>query len=179
LISQAIARRYAKALLALGQEDGNFSQYGKELTAFTKVMANNEVAEALTNPIYPEETRRKILKAILAKMGLSKIVENFLGLLMDKMRIGHIEAINQYFQRLVDEVNNVQRATILTAEPMGGDLEKEIRATLEKMTGKTIFLEVRTDPEIIGGIVAHVGDLTLDGSVKTQLHNLKEFLIKG
>jgi len=179
LISQAIARRYAKALLALGQEDGNLSRYGEELSAFTKVMADQEVAEALTNPIYPKEIRLKILKALLDKMGLSKIMVNFLGLLMDKMRIGHIQAINQHYQRLVDEANNVQRATVVTAEPLGGDLEKEVKAILEKMTGKTVFLEVKTDPEIIGGIVAHVGDLTLDGSVKTQLHNLKEFLIKG
>ena len=53
------------------------------------------------------------------------------------------------------------------------------RASLEAMTGKTILLEVEQDEGIIGGIIARVGDLTLDGSVKTQLQNLKESLIKG
>lgn len=179
MISQTLARRYAQALLALGQEDGNFAKYGEELAAFAAAAALPELAEALTNPIYPAETRRKVLDGVLAKMGPSNIVKNFLGLLQDKGRIGHVGAINSYYQRLVDEVNNVKRATITTAGPVADAVKSQVQATLEKMTGKTIILEAKEDPDIIGGIVAQVGDLTLDGSVKTQLQNLKESLVKG
>lgn len=179
MISQTIARRYAQALLALGQEDGNFQKYGKELALFAEAMAGPELMEALTNPIYPKGVRRGILDSVLAKMGLSKMVENFVGLLQDKARISHTTAINAYYQRLVDEVNNVQRATVTTATKVSDSVKKQVKATLEKMTGKTIILDIVQDPEIIGGVVAKVGDLTLDGSVKTQLRNLKESLVKG
>ena len=98
---------------------------------------------------------------------------------MDKDRISLIESINEYYLRLVDEINNIERATIVSAKALPESIQERVKASLEAMTGKTILLEVDQDEEIIGGIVARVGDLTLDGSVKTQLQNLKESLIKG
>jgi len=179
LTSQTIARRYAKALLALGQEDGNFETYGQELAAFVKVAAESRLIDALTNPLYPTEVRHKLLEAVLDKAGPSKMVRNFLGLLHDKGRIGQLAAISAHLQVLVDEVKNVKRATIVTAGPISEAVQQQVRTTLERLTGHTVFIESKVDPDIIGGIVAQVGDLTLDGSVKTQLKNLKESLIKG
>ena len=179
MISQTIARRYAQALLSLGQEDGNFAKYGEELAAFAEVMAIPEVTGALTNPLYPKDARRQVLDQILSKLKPSQIVKNFIVLLQDKGRINHAEATTTYYKRLVDEVNGVKRASITTATPVDEKVKKQIKATMEKMTGSTIILEVLEDPELIGGVVAKVGDLTLDGSVRTQLKNLKESLIKG
>ena len=179
MISQTIARRYAQALLAIGQEDGNYEKYGQEVAAFAQMMSEAGLAEALINPIYPAEIRRKILDQILAKSKFSAITLNFLGLLQDKGRISQVPAINAYYERLVDELNNVQRATVTTSAALSKSIQKEVKAALEKLTGKKIILEAKQDPEIIGGIVAQVGDLTLDGSIKTQLKNLKESLIKG
>ncbi|MFH1091391.1 MAG: ATP synthase F1 subunit delta [Pseudomonadota bacterium] len=179
MISQTLSRRYAQALMGIGQEDGNYSQYGEELAAFVKLFEKTELAQALSNPIYPADSRRNVLEAVTARMDFSRIVQNFLGLLQDKGRISHVQGVNEHYQRLVDEVNNIQRATVTAAGPISQALQSQIKATLEKMTGKTIFLEIVQDPEIIGGAVAKVGDLTLDGSLKTQLMNLKELLIKG
>ena len=179
MISQTIARRYAQALLALGREDGNYETYGREVSDFAQALETSDLAEALVNPIYPADSRRAVLDAVLAKMGPSKIVQNFLGLLQDKGRIGHARAIADYYQRLVDEVNNVKRATITTATPVGDDVKDQVLKALEKMTGTKVVLSAEQDEDIIGGIIAKVGDLTLDGSVRTQLRNLKESLIKG
>lgn len=179
MISQTVARRYAKALLAIGREDQNFERYGEELSGFARLMTRRDLAEALTNPLYPYDSRRQILDLILEKMSLSQMVQNLVGLLMDKGRINHVEAISSYYERLVDEVNNIERATIVMATSLPDAIHRQVKTILEEMTGKTILLEVEQDAEIIGGIVAHVGDLTLDGSVRTQLENLKESLIKG
>ncbi len=179
MISQTLARRYAQALLALGREDGQYAAYGLELAAFTQVMENLDLGGALSNPILPKNTRRLILDRILEKLKLSKMTANFLVLLQDKGRIGHIQAINRTYQHLVDEVGNIQRATVVTAQAVDAKAQADLKATLEKLTGKTIVLETQVDPAIIGGVVARVGDLTLDGSIKTQLKNLKESLIKG
>ena len=179
MISQTVARRYAHALLALGQEDGNFAKYGEELGAFAALMTESDLIEALGKPIYPADVRRSIMRAVLAKTDMSPMMKNFLGLLQDKGRIDHLPDINRKYQNMVDEANNVRRATIVTAGPVADSVKNQVKATLEKMTGQTIILEATEDPEIIGGVVAQVGDLTLDGSVKTQLRNLKESLIKG
>ncbi|MBW2090618.1 MAG: F0F1 ATP synthase subunit delta [Deltaproteobacteria bacterium] len=179
MITQIVAKRYAKALLAIGREDNNFEKYGEDLAVFAQLMARRDLAEALTNPIYPYANRKQILDAILEKISLSQAVINFLRLLMDKGRINLVESISDYYQRLVDEVNNIERATIVAATSLPESIHEQVKQILEEMTGKSILLEVEQDPEIIGGIVAQVGDLTLDGSVKTQLKNLKESLIKG
>ncbi|MEW6264444.1 MAG: ATP synthase F1 subunit delta [Thermodesulfobacteriota bacterium] len=179
MISQTIARRYAQALLALGQEDGQLTRYGEELAEFVKAAGQADLVVALTNPLYPREARRKLLDAILAKMKLSKIMENFLDLLQEKGRIGQVKAINDYYQRLVDEARNVKRAMIVTARPLSASAQARVKAAMEKMTGRTIILETKVDPDIIGGLVAQVGDLKMDGSVKTQLKNIRESLSKG
>lgn len=179
MISQTIARRYARALLALGREDGRFEEYGRELAAFAEVAAHKELAEALTKPVYPAASRRAVLDTLLGKMNLSQTMQNFLRLLLDKGRLGQLEGICAHYLQLVDEVNNVRRAKVTTAGPLAAEAQERVKAALEKMTGRTVILETEEDPGIIGGIVARVGDLTLDGSVKTQLRNLKESLIEG
>lgn len=179
MISQTIARRYAKALLAIGQEDQNFARYGEELAGFAKAQNTSGLAEALSNPIVPLENRTNILKAVQDKMQLSPMVKNVLSLMMEKGRINLVPSMNDYYQKLVDEVNNIARATIVTATAVDDDIKEQIQKTLEEMTSKKVIIEAVEDPEIIGGIVAKVGDLTLDGSVKMQLKNLKESLIKG
>ncbi|MEE9516494.1 MAG: F0F1 ATP synthase subunit delta [Candidatus Adiutricales bacterium] len=179
MTSQIIARRYAKALLAIGRDDGDYAEYGRELATFAEIMGMADLTPTLSNPIYPKANRRAILDSILDKVEPSIIVRNFLGLLMEKDRISLIDSINDYYLRLVDEINNIERATVISAKPLLETIQDRVKASLEAMTGKTILLEVEQDEEIIGGVIARVGDLTLDGSVKTQLQNLKESLIKG
>lgn len=179
MISQSIARRYAKALLAIGQEDGNYVRYGEELAGFAQVMGQAGLAETLANPLYPLDNRRQILRRILERLSPSKIVENFLLLIMDKGRMQLVGPVFDYYRKLVDQVNNIERATITSAAALPDVTQAQVRRSLEQLTGKTILLDAREDAEIIGGLIAQVGDLTLDGSVKTQLRNFKESLIKG
>ena len=79
----------------------------------------------------------------------------------------------------MDEVENVSRAKVKTAIFLDDATQDRLRQTMEKLTGSTVVMEVEEDPSIIGGIVARVGDLVLDGSVRTQINSLRESLIKG
>ena len=83
------------------------------------------------------------------------------------------------YQEMLDEVENVQRAKVKTAIFLDDDTQDRLRQTLEKLTGSTVVMEVEEDPSIIGGLMAKVGDLVLDGSVRTQINTLRESLIKG
>lgn len=179
MIDQTIARRYAKALLSIGSNDGNMAKYGEELTEFSQAMQTSGLESALTNPLYPQKNRLSILEAVLGKAGFSPITNNFIRLIMEKKRIALIGSINDFYHRLMDEINNIERATVTTASLISDGTKEQIKSILEKKTGKTIVLVTEQDTAIIGGIIAKVGDLTLDGSVKTQLMNLKESLVKG
>lgn len=178
--NMAIARRYAKALMLIGKEDGQAENYREELAGFSALMEKEQaLRQAITNPIYENESRRKVLSAIVEKLELSAVMKSFLLLLFEKGRFGFLGFINDYYQKLADDLKGVARASLVSATDISSETIEKIKASLSKMTGKDIILDVDQDAGLIGGIVTKIGDLVLDGSIKTQLLNMKESLKRG
>ena len=176
----AIARRYAKALLMIGKEDGQTETYREELNGIAELIQGEKALEqVLINPLYDAAGRRKVLEAIIEKMNLSKVMSSFLLLVFEKGRVGFIGSINEFYQKLADELKGVARASLVSATELSSEAVDKIRASLSKRTGKDIVLEIEQDPTLIGGIVTRIGDLVLDGSIKTQLLNMRESLKRG
>jgi F-type H+-transporting ATPase subunit delta len=166
--------------MGLGQEDGHFEQYGKDLQDFSGFCEDHdEVLGVVANQVFPVEDRRKILQALLEKSTYSDVVKNFLNLLLDKNRIGTIHQITDHYERLTDDISNIARAEIVTPRPLREDAQNKLEKVLGDLTSKTIKIEVQEDESLIGGIVVKIGDLVLDGSVKTQLEGLNESLKRG
>ena len=175
-----LSKRYARALFSLGQEDGSFMKYGQELKEFTDFYRmNKDFEQAIANPIFAAEDRKKVLKIVLERSGFSDLVKNFLNLLLDKNRIGAIEAITDYYLRLTDDASNIAHAEIITAKPLKGETLQRVVKSLEGLTSKEIKPDVSEDPDLIGGIVVKIGDLVLDGSLRAQLDGLKESFKRG
>ena len=176
----AVARRYAKALLLIGKEDGQTDSYRKELSGFADLMEREDALnQAITNPLYESSGRRNVLQAVIDQLDISKTMKSFLLLLFDKGRIGFIGSIDDFYQKLADELNGIARASLVSATALSEDTVEKIRTALSKKTNKEIILEVEQDPELIGGIVTQIGDLVWDGSIKTQLLNMRETLKRG
>ena len=176
----AIARRYAKALLLIGKEDGHTETYRKELAEVSILIEKEKSLEqAINNPLYNAEGRKKVLVSIIEKMGLSGVMKSFLTLLFDKGRFVYLSSINDFYQKLADELKGISRASLVSATELSSETVEKIRATLSEKTGKDIILDVEEDPDLIGGIVTRIGDLVLDGSIKTQLLNMRESLKRG
>lgn len=176
----AVARRYAKALLLIGKEDGQTDSYRKELSEFADLMEREDALnQAITNPLYESSGRRKVLQAVIDSLDISKTMKSFLLLLFDKGRIGFIDSIADFYQKLADEVKGIARASLVSATELSEDTVEKIRTVLSKKTKKEIILEVEQNPELIGGIVTQIGDLVWDGSIKTQLSNMRETLKRG
>jgi F-type H+-transporting ATPase subunit delta len=176
----AIARRYAKALLLIGKEDGQTDKYRDELDGFADLLARGkELDQAVTNPLYDSAGRRKVLQSVIHKLGLARVMQSFLLLLFDKGRLGFIGHINDFYQKMADELKGTARASLVSATDLSAETVDKIRSALSKRTGKDIILAVEQDPTLIGGIVTRIGDLVLDGSIKTQLMNMRESLKRG
>jgi F-type H+-transporting ATPase subunit delta len=180
LIDMTVARRYAKALLTMGKEDGKYKEYGEGLSGFAHLLEREpELRDALLNPIHSREDRRKLLLRMIDLLQLPLLVSNLLQLLLDKHRLNVVDGVAQAYQEMVDEVENVSRARVKAAIVLDDATQDRLRQVLSKLTGSTVVMEVEEDPNIIGGIVAKVGDLVLDGSVRSQINTLRESLIKG
>jgi len=174
-----LAKRYAKALFAIGKEDGKYEAYNEALQGVAGLVTDNpEVADALTNPLYPLDVREKVMAAMIQSMEVDQIMGNFLNLLVQKKRAEIIPEIAEAFQVMVDEDKNISHGTIISAVELDTELQEKVQKTLEKLTGKKVELTASVDPSILGGIIAKVGDLVMDGSIRTQLASLKDS-IKG
>lgn len=174
-----LARRYAKALFAVGKEQDNYEGYNQALQALAGLYASRpEVADALTNPLYPLDIREKVMAGVIKSMGVDKIMGNFLSLLIQKKRVAILPEIADEYQAMVDDEKNICHGNVISAIELSAELQATVQIKLEKLTGKKVKLTTSVDPSIIGGIIAKVGDLVLDGSIKTQLAGLKDS-IKG
>jgi F-type H+-transporting ATPase subunit delta len=178
VIVGSIARRYAKALLSIGIAHQSFDAIGKELDRAADMLRSSpELRTALENPIFSLEKRKLIMDELSRRLALSKTVRNFIMLLLDKGRIARLPDIARAHRALVDEHAGRLRATVTSARPLDPMLETRLKTALEKTSGKTVILEKREDAAIMGGLVTQLGDTVYDGSVRTQLQQLREELL--
>ncbi|MFC1798770.1 ATP synthase F1 subunit delta [Thermodesulfobacteriota bacterium] len=178
--SLTIARRYAKALLLIGKEDDQTDTYREELDRAAQLLKREkELEHAVCNPLYRLEDRKKVMALVIEKMDLSPVMSSFLKLLFAKGRIGYLSDINSFYQKLADQLKGIERASLISAVELSSETVDKIRETLAQMTGREIILEKELDPGLIGGVVTKIGDLVLDGSIKTQLLNMRESLKRG
>ena len=174
-----LAKRYAKAIFTVGQEQKKYEEYNDVLQGLAGLYSTHpEVIDALTNPLYPMDVKEKVMKGIVGSMKVDKIMGNFLNLLVQKKRAEILPEIATAYQTMVDEAKNISHGNDISAIELSDQLKGNVQKILEKLTGKKVELTTSVDPSIIGGIIAQVGDLVLDGSIKTQLAGLKDS-IKG
>jgi len=182
LTGNIIARRYAKALFSLGLGQGGdaVSAYGKDLEELAAVLENvPELMRVFANPIFVASEKKAVLDGVLAKLAVSPMVKNFLGLLAEKERLAFLPEIAVYFRTLLDEAQGVVRGRLVTALNLAEARRDQIKSKLEAQTGKKLVLDFAVDPEILGGVMLKVGDKVLDASLRAQLQILKEQIKRG
>ena len=174
MISSTISRRYAKALLSIGQEDGKYEEYGHNLQEFVSFCSTNEeFFRVISNQIFSVADRKKVLEFALEKGPFSDVIKNFLRLLIDKNRIWAIKEIADYYSILTDKISNIARANIITARPLKDKALNKLEKALAVLTSKKVKIDMEEDGSLIGGLIIKIGDLVLDGSVRAQLEWLR------
>ncbi len=177
---QVMARRYSRALFELAQEEGRLEGCMEELKALERLLDEvPEFEKVFKSPIHPEEVKRQILNSVKEQSGMSPLLFRFLELLVEKKRTDYLSDIVRVYDKIYDEYNKAVRAEVTAATDLDERVIEKIASSLKDMIGKTVIVEFRKDPDLIGGVIAKVGDLVLDGSVRTQLRNIKETLKRG
>jgi F-type H+-transporting ATPase subunit delta len=177
--SGSLGRRYAKALMEIGTEDGSYKRIGQDVADLARAInTSDELATILSNPVFPREDREKIVLALLQRIGASKTVVNFSKLLLDRERMNVIPEISRALSAMIDEMSGQLTAEVRSARPLDAAQQAELKATLETLSGKKIQIEVKEDKSLLGGVVAKVGDMVYDGSLRTQLRELRRSLAK-
>jgi F-type H+-transporting ATPase subunit delta len=179
MITGSIARRYARALLSIGVDQGNYEALGREVGDLARAMATSaELTDALTNPLFKRSQRRQLLDRMLTRIGASTATRNFFFLLLDRERMNVVPDIARELAAMIDERAGRVNAVVTSAQPLTPLQAQQLKATLEHASGRTVMMERQHDPSLLGGVVAKVGDLVYDGSLRTQLEQMRYSLVK-
>ncbi len=175
--SGSVARRYAKALFGLAVEGGRVEAWSEVLGALAKVLREApDVAEALADPVHTREERRELVEKLAAALKLDREPANLLLLLADRNRLDRTGDVLRAFGELADAHLGRLRARLTSAVPLDPDALDALAARLSDLTRSKVLLERQVEPALLGGVVAQVGSVVYDGSVRTQLEDLRRSL---
>lgn len=169
-----VAARYAKSLLDLAQERDLTETMYEDMQFFRKTVEQNRpLMLMLKNPIIRAEKKNAILKAAFTSR-LNPMTMSFFQIIAKKNREAILSAIADEFVSQYDRLKGVERATIITTIPLTDELREKFTAMVMKTTGgKAVELDEKIDSKLIGGYVLRVGDRQIDGSIRSQLNDLR------
>ncbi|HVN88479.1 MAG TPA: ATP synthase F1 subunit delta [Candidatus Binataceae bacterium] len=167
--SSKVAKRYARALLGLSNDDAQLERWGAEIEKLGQMVDAPELASAFASPQIAPSAKLEAIARIAAKLESSGPVMSFATVLARHGRIGDLPAVADAFQRMLDERMGRARATLTFAQaPNDGDLSRVV-AALEKIADKKIIPTVNIDAALIGGVVVELEGKTYDGSLANRL----------
>ena len=175
-----IARRYARAIFGLADgAAGHARLLGEVQSLASEISGSAELTRVLLTPIHPRVERKAVIHDLSGRLGLSIEIRAASEILIDENRLQLLPAIATALQELVDAEAGRVAARVTSARALDTESQRVIREALARRVNADIAIEFAVDPELIGGVVARIGDLLLDGSIRTQLEQLGETLRKG
>lgn len=168
---RVLAGRYAAALFQAAAAKGEDQRVLADLGAAQKLLL--DATAALRHPRVSIADKKKLAHASLdGKVGATTL--SFLDVLLAKKRYELLAMIASVYGRLAADKRGTAKAVVRTARPLSSDEQKTLSARLKIFAGKEIELEIKEDPELIGGVAVKIGDWVLDSSLRGQLRRMKE-----
>jgi len=173
--STGSARRYARAVFEIARDNDTFDQWSDDLNTLSGVLDLSETQAFLTASKVPDDQKQQLLDRHLE--GVSPQARNLVTLLVRRGRVHLAAGIATAYRDMLDEHRGIVSATVTTAVPLDDDLRKQVETNLqERLGGRELRLVSVVDESIIGGMVARVGDQVIDGSTRTRLRHMRDWL---
>jgi len=175
-----IARRYARAVFGLGESAAARAKLAAEVAMLAQeIAASDALRRVLFTPLHPRAERKGVVHELAQALGVSQEVRAVAEILVDENRTQLLPALADEMRRLVDAEAGRVEARVTSARPLDAATQDTLRAALSRRVGSDVVLALEVDPTLIGGVIARVGDLLFDGSIRTQLETLGANLKKG
>ncbi|HEX9131584.1 MAG TPA: ATP synthase F1 subunit delta [Ktedonobacteraceae bacterium] len=178
MLKGAIARRYAGAIFDIGLKQNTLDRTLVDMQEIAELFSRRKLAYLLREPNIPAQRKETAIRQGLA----SRVLPTSLNLALLVVQRGLVDLmpnIARELHQLVLDYKNEAVAEVTTATQMDETQQNLVKQALERMTGKKIVLETRLRPDILGGVVARVGDQVIDGSVDRRLKLMQQQLLMG
>jgi F-type H+-transporting ATPase subunit delta len=177
VINRSIARRYAQALMELVETDA--ASIAARLVEFNELLeANPVLKEVLVSPAFRMDERQKVFDQIIKRLGWGKPIDRFLWYLVEHRRMVWLGAIVESFLKKLDQAQGRVRVQVTSAQPLDEPVIANLKKALADGLKKEVIVETQVEPQVLAGLQVRIGDLVVDGSLQTQLNNLKDVLTK-
>ncbi len=176
--SRSLVRRYALALYQISEEQEKTERFSQDL-AFVQDHLERyvELKQLLFHPRVRKAAKKDLIDKFLGP-SIDRTVRNLLCLLIDRKRESVLQHLLEEFDLAADEASGLAHAELESVYPLGDTEMGQIRSQLERITGKTLDIEQRVNPEVLGGVRVRIGSSLIDGSVAAELKALREQLLE-
>lgn len=177
MLGEKVALKYAQALFEIGKDENAIDLFGIWLKNLKTVFEeNNELRDFIFTPHVPRQAKKEVFLELCT--GAPVLIQNFLGLLVDKRRENLIPLLSIAYQQIIDENEKAMEVAVTSAFELAANEEQSLVARLQELTGKAIRLKTQIEPSLIGGLILQIGNRRIDGSVVGQLQSIGATLLK-
>ncbi len=173
----AVASKYARALADLAADPARGldpqTAVGELATMEHLVASSADLRNVLLSPAVPPARKRAVIARLAGELNVSRLVRNFLYVILDHRRTAMLPEIRQAFQSIIDERTGWLEAEVTAARELGGGERETVALRLGRLTGKKVRCKFARNESLIGGMVARIGSTIYDGSVRGQLEALR------
>jgi F-type H+-transporting ATPase subunit delta len=169
-----MAGRYASALFELASDEKTLDAVSADLERFDALIAgSDDLRRLVRSPVFSAEEQTKAVSTILERAGIGGLAAKFIRLVAQNRRLFAVRDMIRAFKALVARARGETTAHVTTAQPLSPDHLATLKDSIERTTGKTVTLDVKVDPGLIGGLTVKIGSRLIDASLRTKLQSMK------
>jgi F-type H+-transporting ATPase subunit delta len=163
-------------MYSIAEAEGELEPVEEQVYAFAKMVEKRaKVREALIDPELPNENKRNLIGEVLGERA-NPVAVNLLGMLVEQGRARDIGRIAESLAEVAAERRQQVLAEVRSAVPLTDAQRRRLAEALSSATGRKVEIKVIVDPDLVGGVVARVGDVIFDGSIRSRLDEAKQHL---
>jgi len=175
---KGVARRYAKALVNIQGEGGDYGGLDREFALVVKVLNDHAgVEKVVQDPSLARSEKAKLLSEIVQVLGLSEVMQGLIRLLIEKERFGIFREIAEGYRRFYKDRLGILEVEVRSVGSISEEQVQRVDRLVRRLTGKTAEVRLVQDASILGGLVLRMGNTVLDGSVRNHLERLRRSLV--
>ena len=177
--SNLFASRYANAFANVAASAGlDVASAQRGMKDFAETLnGSHDLREILADPSVPADQKLSVVDALAERFGMMREVRNFIAVIMDHGRLGEFNEIIAEYDRVADAKGGVSEAEVTSAHELNPQDRQELEAKIAELAGSRVRVAYRLDSSLLGGAIVRIGSTVYDGSVRSQLEQLKQTLV--
>lgn len=176
-----VAPRYAHAFASVAVQKGlDLVAARQQMRDFADTFhSSHDLRETLMDPSIPSDQKLAVLDGMAERLGMGREVRNFIAVIMDHQRLGELDVILAAYDQVADVDLEVTEAEVTSVHELAGDDRAELEQQVAKLAGTKVRISYKLDSALLGGAVIKIGSTVYDGSVRTQLEQMKQVLVSA